>query len=126
MSQNRTIMVVDDDDDTREMLKIILHSQGFNVVDCSGGQQALDLMKETTPALVILDIMMPEMNGYEVLVRMKQNPKTQNVDIIFLTAKGELDDILTGYKEYEVDYYITKPFTARQLLAGIKLVLGYV
>lgn len=123
MSQNKRIMIVDDDRDCRVMVKAILDSSGFEVVDCDGGKSALDTLQNITPDLVILDIMMPEISGYDVAKRMKEIPETQGIPVIMLTAKGDPDDLIIGYKDYGVDYYITKPFTTRQLLAGVKLVL---
>ncbi len=125
MSQNRSIMVVDDDSDCRTMVKTILVNEGFEVEECSGGPEALKKLETYRPALIFLDIMMPEMSGYDVVVHLKQHPETQNIPIIMLTAKGDPSDLITGYKDYAVDYYIPKPFTTRQLVAGIKLVLGY-
>lgn len=125
MSENRSILVVDDDDDSRSMVKTILMAKGFEVEACANGKEALERLEDIEPALVILDIMMPELTGYDVLIRMKQRPRTQNIPVMMLTAKGEDEDVIEGYKDYAVDYYITKPFNTRQLLAGIKLVLGY-
>ncbi len=68
--------------------------------------------------------MMPGMSGYDVVVHLKQKPETQNIPVIMLTAKSEPEDLITGYKDFAVDYYIPKPFTTRQLLAGINLILG--
>ncbi|MCC6953621.1 MAG: response regulator [Deltaproteobacteria bacterium] len=120
----RSILVVDDDPDSRAMVRTILESDGFAVEEASGGKEALERMETYSPALVLLDIMMPEMNGYDVLVHMKQKAETQNIPVIMVTAKGDPEDLITGYKDYGVEYYITKPFTTRQLLAGVKLVLG--
>lgn len=120
----RSILVVDDDPDSRAMVRTILESDGFAVEEASGGREALERMETYSPALVLLDIMMPEMNGYDVLVHMKQKAETQNIPVIMVTAKGDPEDLITGYKDYGVEYYITKPFTTRQLLAGVKLVLG--
>lgn len=125
MNQNRSILVVDDDEDTRILVKTILTSNGFNVKDAKDGNEAIEILKDYRPALVILDIMMPGISGYDVVVHMKQHQETQNLPIMMLTAKADPDDVLLGYKDYGVEYYITKPFTTRQLLAGIKLVLGY-
>ena len=125
MNQNRSILVVDDDEDTRILVKTILTSNGFSVKDAKDGSEAIQILKDYKPALVILDIMMPGISGYDVVVNMKQHQETQNIPIMMLTAKADPDDVLLGYKDYGVEYYITKPFTTRQLLAGIKLVLGY-
>ena len=125
MTQNRSILVVDDDEDTRSLVKTILTTNGFTVRDAATGKEAIEILKDFQPALVILDIMMPGLSGYEVVVQMKEFPATQNIPVMMLTAKADPDDVLLGYKDYGVEYYITKPFTTRQLLAGIKLILGY-
>lgn len=124
MSENKSILIVDDDYDTRTVVKTILSGNGYEVEECASGPQALEKLKSYTPALILLDIMMPEMSGYDVVVHLKQKPETQNIPIIMLTAKGEPEDLIVGYKDYAVDYYIPKPFTTRQLLAGISLILG--
>ncbi len=123
MSQNRSILIVDDDDDGREMVATILLGQGFEVEECSRGKEALEKLKTYQPALVLLDIMMPEMSGYDVLIHMKQRPETQNIPVIMLTAKDTLEDHMTGY-QYGADYYISKPFTTAQLLRGISLYIS--
>lgn len=123
MTQNRSILIVDDDDDGRALVATVLQSQGFEVQESSRGKDALEKLKHYTPALVLLDIMMPEMSGYDVLVHMKQRPETQNIPVIMLTAKGEGEDIITGY-QYGADYYIPKPFTTKQLLYGISMFLS--
>ena len=125
MGQNRLILVVDDDHDTLSMVKTILTSNGFDVLDCGSGKEALEYLKTKTPALAVLDIMMPEMTGYQLLEKMREDEKTKDLPIIMLTAKAEPEDLIEGYKDYAVEYYITKPFTTRQLLAGVKLVLGH-
>lgn len=123
MSESISILVVDDDYDTRTVVKTILAGNGFEVEDCSSGPEALEKLQTYTPALILLDIMMPGMSGYDVVIHLKQKPETQNIPIIMLTAKGEPEDLIIGYKDYAVDYYIPKPFTTRQLLAGINLIL---
>lgn len=125
MTENKTILVVDDDTDTRTVVRTILTTDGYQVAEAASGEQALDYLKSNPkPALAILDIMMPGMTGLEVAIRMKQHPETQTIPIIILTAKGDPQDLLTAYKDYAVDYYISKPFTSKQLLNGIKIVLG--
>ena len=123
--ENRLILVVDDDEDCRAMVKTILTNSDFEVVTAANGKEALKTLQGIEPALVVLDIMMPEMNGYEVVEIMKSDPKLQNLPVMMLTAKATDEDVIEGYKTYAVDYYITKPFNTRQLMAGIKLVLGY-
>ncbi|MCB0325818.1 MAG: response regulator, partial [Bdellovibrionales bacterium] len=112
------------DYDTRTVVKTILVGSGYTVEEASGGQEALDTLERYHPDLIVLDIMMPGMSGYDVVVHLKQKPATQNIPIIMLTAKSEPEDLITGYKDYAVDYYITKPFTTRQLIAGVQLILA--
>lgn len=124
MTDKPLIMVVDDDEDGRTMVRTILESRDFDVVDCASGKEALEALEnDPLPKLVLLDIMMPEMNGYDTLISLKQKPRTQELPVIFLTAKGDPEDLMVGYNNYGVEYYITKPFTTSQLLAGIRLVL---
>lgn len=125
MTENRSILVVDDDEDTRAMVRSVLRGHGFETLEAEDGHEALELLNSHTPALVLLDIMMPGLSGYDVVSQMKQDEETTKIPIVMLSAKGDPEDLLTGYKDYGVEYYITKPFTTRQLLAGIKLVLGY-
>ena len=124
MTDSPLILIVDDDPDTRSMVRTILENSTFKVAEAENGKIALYRIEELTPALILLDINMPEMNGYDVVIHLKQKPETQNIPVIMLTAKSEPEDLIAGYKDYAADYYITKPFTTRQLLAGIKLVLG--
>ena len=123
MSEQKSILVVDDDFDCRTLVRTVLTSNGFKVSECADGTEALEKLKTFPADLVVLDIMMPGLSGYDVVVHMKQRPETQNIPIIMLTAKGEPEDMITGYKDFQVDYYIPKPFTSRQLISGIKLIL---
>lgn len=119
----KSILVVDDDLDCRTLVKTVLASNGFEVQQCADGKEALEKLQTFIPDLIVLDIMMPGLSGYDVVIHMKQRPEWQNIPIIMLTAKGEYEDMIVGYSEYQVDYYIPKPFTSRQLLSGIKLIL---
>jgi len=122
-ASNRTIMVVDDDPDIVTIVKTILEVKGYVVQSASSGQEVLSLLKELKPDLIILDVMMPQMDGLEVLTRLKGNPATSSIPVILLTAKVQYEDVLGGYK-LGADYYITKPFTSTQLMTGINLFLS--
>jgi DNA-binding response OmpR family regulator len=119
---SRRILVVDDNLDSVLILRSMLEAQGFNVRVAQSGLEALDRLKEEVPDLVLLDVMMPEMSGFEVLERIKSTHATSRVPVILVTAKVQDEDVMTGY-QYGADYYITKPCTAKQLLYGISLVL---
>ena len=121
-ASKRTIMVVDDNPDLVEILRMMLESNGFNVRCAYSGKELLAALEKEKPALILLDIMMPEMDGLEVLTRLKEDPSTASIPVILLTAKMQNEDILEGYK-MGADYYITKPFTSTQVLEGINLCL---
>jgi len=123
METKKTIMVVDDNPDIVTIVKTILEGKGFDVLSASSGQELLNLLQNQTPDLIILDIMMPEMDGLEVLSRLKSVAETATIPVILLTAKVQYEDVLGGYK-LGADYYITKPFTSTQLVNGINLLLG--
>lgn len=124
MNKNKFILIVDDDKDTRNIIRTILNAKGYETKEAANGKEALALVKDEIPQLILLDLMMPEMSGYDVITHLKLNPNTQNTPVIMLTAKVENEDILSGYNEYAVDYYITKPFTPKHLINGIELILG--
>jgi CheY-like chemotaxis protein len=117
------ILVVDDNPDSVAIMQGILESRGYDVAAASGGAEALQLLKKEAVDLVLLDIMMPEMNGIEVLQRIKEDAASGRLPVILVTAKTQDEDLLSGY-QYGADYYITKPFTGKQLLYGIELILG--
>ena len=119
----RTILVVDDNADSVMILRSILEAHGFTVRVANNGVAALEQLREAVPDLILLDVMMPEMSGFEVLEKIKTTHATSKVPVIMVTAKMQDEDVMTGY-QYGADYYITKPCTAKQLLYGIELVLG--
>ena len=119
---SRNILIVDDNLDSIMILRSILETHGFSVRVAQSGPEALTLLKSEVPDLMLLDVMMPEMSGFEVLERIKTTHATSKVPVIMVTAKVQDEDVLTGY-QHGADYYITKPCTAKQLLYGIGLVL---
>ncbi|MEO6164048.1 MAG: response regulator [Candidatus Binatia bacterium] len=123
MDTKKTIMVVDDNPDIITIVKTILEGRGFTVFSASSGPELLNLLPTQKADLIILDIMMPEMDGLEVLTRLKGKTETSTIPVILLTAKVQYEDVLGGYK-LGADYYITKPFTSTQLVNGINLLLG--
>ncbi|MGH7930472.1 MAG: response regulator [Candidatus Binatia bacterium] len=123
MENNKTIMVVDDNPDIITIVRTILEGKGFNVLSASSGAECLEALKTQRPDLIVLDIMMPEMDGLEVLTRLKAMTEFTSVPVVLLTAKVQYEDVLGGYK-LGADYYITKPFTSTQLINGINLLLG--
>jgi CheY-like chemotaxis protein len=117
------ILVVDDNPDSVTIMRGILEGRGYEVASAAGGVEALQFLATETVDIVLLDVMMPEMSGMEVLQRIKDDATTGRLPVILVTAKTQDEDVLSGY-QYGADYYITKPFTAKQLVYGIELILG--
>lgn len=116
--ENSKILLVDDIAKNLQLLGTILQEQGFQVAIAKSGAQALSIIENKPPDLILLDISMPEMDGYEVCIKLKDNPNTADIPIIFLTAKTELEDIIKGFDVGGVDY-ITKPFNPKELLKRV-------
>lgn len=113
------ILVVDDDLNICELLKLYLENEGYMVYVANDGQAAVDMFNEKSPDLVLLDIMLPKIDGWQVCREMR---KTSSVPIIMLTAKGETFDKVLGL-ELGADDYVTKPFDSKEVMARIKAVL---
>jgi two-component system alkaline phosphatase synthesis response regulator PhoP len=119
---NEKILVVDDEEDIRELLKYNLSMEGYDIVSADSGEKAIEKAVELIPDLIVLDLMLPGIGGLEVAKELKNKSDTKNIPIIMLTARGEEVDIVTGL-ELGADDYITKPFSPRILTARIKAVL---
>ena len=117
--QKPLIFIVEDVPRNLQVLFHILKKEEYRIAAASNGRQALDMIPEARPDLVLLDIMMPEMDGFEVCRQLKKNPKAADIPIIFLTAKAESTDIIKGFELGAVDY-VTKPFNPAELLARVK------
>ncbi|HEO64647.1 MAG TPA: hybrid sensor histidine kinase/response regulator [Spirochaetes bacterium] len=113
------ILIVDDTSKNIQVLANVLKQKNYQISAAKNGYQAIDIVEETTPDLILLDIMMPEMDGFETCQRLKKDDKTRDIPIIFLTAKNEGDDIIKGFELGAVDY-ITKPFNSAELLMRVK------
>lgn len=114
----RPVLIVEDNPKNVQVLGTILMEGGYQVAVASSGPAALELVPKIKPDLILLDIMMPEMDGYEVCRRLKSVDATREIPIIFLTAKTETDDIVKGFDLGAADF-ITKPFRAKELLARV-------
>ncbi len=117
------ILLVDDDIDTLKLVGLMLQRQGYEVRAASNGMQALAMAQAEPPDLILLDVMMPEMDGYEVARRLRADAKTAEVPIIMFTAKSQVDDKVAGF-EAGADDYLTKPTQPRELFAHMKAVLA--
>ena len=116
------ILVVDDEEDILELVRYNLFKNGYLVTCVSSGEQAMAKLRDETPNIILLDLMLPGMDGLDVCRNLMANPATMNIPIIMITAKGEDADIVTGL-ELGADDYLTKPFSPRVLLARIRAIL---
>ncbi len=120
-AKSKKILLVEDDSDARLLTTRMLEGLGHSVVSFGSGPETLAGVAGQRFDVGLLDIMMPEMNGYELLAKLKELPAFQELPIIFVTAKDKDSEILEGYTS-GATYYITKPFTTKQLEYGIKIV----
>ena len=117
------ILIIDDDVDTLRLVGLMLQRQGYEISAASNGSQGLAKALEERPDLILLDVMMPDMDGYEVARRLRKNPVTVNVPILMFTAKTQLDDKVAGF-EVGADDYLTKPTHPTELQAHVKALLA--
>ena len=118
----KNILVVDDDENILNLEKTILEQRGFEVTGAVGGAEALDVLAKKSFDLVLLDVMMPEVDGFAVCRRIKEDPRLKDIPVIFLTAKGGGDALAEGFESGAV-MYINKPFTANKLLTIVNTML---
>jgi DNA-binding response OmpR family regulator len=118
-----TILVAEDERDIRELIAFTLKYHGFEVITAENGEQALQLASEAKPDLLLLDVRMPRLSGYEVCQKVKERDDTRHIPVVFLSAKGQESEIVQGRKAGAVDY-ILKPFSPQELAERLKAVLG--
>jgi two-component system, OmpR family, alkaline phosphatase synthesis response regulator PhoP len=119
----KKILVVDDEPDSLMTLSMALKSLGYNVVGALNGEEGLKIFREEKPDIVILDIVMPLMDGWEVLKRIKSGFKSRRVPVILITGKSAETDKWKRYK-YKADFYVTKPYDLKKLLFTIQDMLS--
>ncbi|MGN6871046.1 MAG: response regulator transcription factor [Solirubrobacteraceae bacterium] len=118
-----TILVADDEEDLRELVTYRLTRSGYQVIGAGDGLQALKLAAERTPDLMVLDVMMPKLDGYELTRRVRAEETLRSIPVILLTARGQESDIDRGF-EVGADDYLKKPFNPDELVARVRAVLG--
>jgi pilus assembly protein CpaE len=119
------ILIADDDVETLRLIGLMLQRQGFEIVAATNGAQALEMSHNASPDLIILDVMMPDLDGYQVTRQLRQDASTADIPILMFTAKSQVEDKVTGY-EAGVDEYITKPIHPAELVARVKALLSRV
>ncbi|HUV26202.1 MAG: response regulator [Anaerolineales bacterium] len=117
------ILIAEDERDILELITFTLQYGGYEVIPTSNGLEAWEVIRRELPHLVLLDVRMPGMSGYEVCKKVKTNPQTKHIPVVFLSAKGQESEINTGYETGAIDY-ILKPFAPDQLLKRLKELLA--
>ena len=118
-----TIVCVEDDPEMIDLIRLILTRQGYEVIGANGGREGLTIIREKQPDLVLLDLMMPDMDGWEVYQQMRDDETTRHIPVIIVTAKAQGVDKMLALQIAKVDDYITKPFGPAELLTSVLRVL---
>ena len=116
------ILIVDDEMDALLALKVALEAEGYNIAEAKDGYEAIDKVHSENPDVILLDLMIPGIDGFEVCKQLKSDPMYNHIPVIMLTARGEVDDKVEGI-ELGADDYVTKPFNLKELKARIKMIL---
>lgn len=117
------VLCIEDDPEMIELVRLILARQGYEVIGAAGGEAGLAAIEREKPTLVLLDLMMPEMDGWEVFQRMRSDERMQDIPVIVVTAKAQSIDKVLGLHIAKVNDYITKPFGPSELLSSVVRVL---
>lgn len=120
------VLIADDEPDVLEVLSVKVSKEGYDVVTAKDGKEALDKIYKDSPDVVLLDILMPKMDGFAVLKKLRENPLPDKWQpVIIISAVGDLESVKRGYN-LEADYYLTKPCNFEAILKGIKIMLSLV
>jgi len=121
-NEQKRILCIEDEPDMIDLIRIILQRRGYEIQGAAGGQEGIRKVREWLPDLVLLDLMMPDMDGWEVYQQMKAEEKTRNIPVIVVTAKAQNIDKVLGLHIAKVDDYVAKPFSPSELLASVEKV----
>lgn len=121
---SRQVVCIEDELEMIDLIRLILGRKGFEVIGAEGGKQGLETIREIKPDLVLLDLMMPDMDGWEVYQQIKADDEIRNTPVIVVTAKAQSIDKVLGLHIAKVDDYISKPFSPQELMESVEKVLG--
>jgi DNA-binding response OmpR family regulator len=124
MAEKTRILCIEDEAEMIDLTRLVLEREGFEVLGAVGGSQGLEIVKREKPDLVLLDLMMPDIDGWEVYRQMKADEESAQIPVIVVTAKAQSIDKVLGLQVAKVDDYITKPFGPKELLESIRRILN--
>jgi two-component system phosphate regulon response regulator PhoB len=119
---NQLVVVIEDEEDIRELIRYNLDKEGYRVLTANSGEEGLEIVINSMPDLVVLDLMLPGIDGLQVCRQLKAEPKTKNIPVVMVTARGEEPDVVSGL-ELGAEDYVSKPFSPRVLVARVRTVL---
>jgi DNA-binding response OmpR family regulator len=122
--EKKRVLCIEDEREMIDLIKLILERKGFEVLGAVGGKEGLEVIRRERPDLILLDLMMPEVDGWEVYRQMKADEQLKNIPVIVVTAKAQSIDKVLGLHIAKVDDYVTKPFGPQELLTSIDKVLS--
>jgi DNA-binding response OmpR family regulator len=120
------VVCIEDEPEMIDLVRLILGRKGFNVIGADGGVEGLETVKREKPDIILLDLMMPDMDGWEVYQQIKADPELRDIPVVVVTAKAQSIDKVLGLHIAKVDDYITKPFGPQELLESVEKILGMV
>ncbi|NLG71693.1 MAG: response regulator [Chloroflexi bacterium] len=120
----KRVVYIEDEPEMIDLVRLILGRKGFEVLGANGGREGLSMVQRDLPDLVLLDLMMPDMDGWDVYQQMKADEATRNIPVIVITAKAQSIDKVLGLHIAKVDDYLSKPFSPQELLDSIEKVMG--
>ncbi len=118
------VVCIEDEPEMIDLVRLILGRKGFDVIGADGGIEGLETVRREKPDLVLLDLMMPDMDGWEVYQQIKADPDLREIPVVVVTAKAQSIDKVLGLHIAKVDDYITKPFGPQELLESVEKILG--
>ena len=123
-SDQKRVVCIEDEPEMIDLVRLILGRKGFNVIGANGGIEGLETVRRLRPDLILLDLMMPDMDGWEVYQQIKADPALREIPVVVVTAKAQSIDKVLGLHIAKVDDYITKPFGPQELLESVEKILG--
>jgi DNA-binding response OmpR family regulator len=122
--QSKRLAYIEDEEEMIDLVRLILSRRGYEILGANGGREGLDLVRRELPDLVLLDLMMPDMDGWDVYQQMKSEERTRDIPVIVITAKAQSIDKVLGLHIAKVDDYISKPFSPQELMDSVEKVLA--
>jgi two-component system response regulator VicR len=122
--EKKRILCIEDDAEMIDLIRLILERKGFEVLEAVGGKEGLEVSRREMPDLILLDLMMPEVDGWEVFRQLRADEQLKDIPVIVVTAKAQSIDIVLGLHIAKVDGYVTKPFGPQELLKSVNKVLA--